>query len=231
MQGISLFCFGTVIDMIAITACGLMQQSAGWKEHRGEMYRIRRIILSRTATISLLLVGTAWDVGSTYAMVGERLWLDGNPFIRTLNWEQVLALQFIFGTASVAAFLFAYGRQPVIWPEEKLSFPAFVVFRIKRGFSLNFTAQHFRTEDVYAGMLLIWVLIFAHSLAGLINTVPLMGGPPLLEILHMKHAFDLDTLQNIGTGLLILCSIFLAHYPIYARYALSLEERRTAHSA
>ena len=211
--------------MMPITACGLMQQSAGWKEHKREMYRIRRIILSRTGTISLLLVGTAWDVGSTYAMVGKRLWLDGNPFIRTLNWEQVLALQIIFGIASVAAFLFAYGRQPAIWPEEKLSFTAFVVYRIKRGFSLNFTAQHFRTEDVYAGMLLIWVLIFAHSLAGLINTVPLLGGPPLLELLHMKQTYELDTLQNIGTGLIILCSIFLAHYPIYASYAMSQGDR------
>ena len=64
MQGISLFCFGPVIDMMAITACGLMQQSAGWKEHKREMYRIRRIILSRTGTISLLLVGTAWDVAN-----------------------------------------------------------------------------------------------------------------------------------------------------------------------
>ncbi len=188
------------------------------------MHLLKRVILSRTGTIALLLAGTAWDVGSTYAMVGERLWLDGNPFIRTLNWEQVLALQIIFGIASVAAFLFAYGRQPAIWPEEKRSFLSFVAYRIRRGFSLNFTAHHFKTEDVYAGMLLIWVLIFAHSLAGLINTVPILGGPPLLELLHMNQSYDVRTLQNIGTGLLIFCSIFFAHYPMYTSYAMSLEQ-------
>ena len=188
------------------------------------MIRLKRIILSRTGTIALLLVGTLWDVGSTYAMVGKRLWLDGNPFIRTLNWEQVAALQVIFGTAAIAAFLFAYGRQKAIWPKgERLAFLQFVKYRIRRGFSLNFTAKHFKTEDVYAGMLLIWVLIFAHGLAGLINTVPILGGPPLLEVLHMNHSYDVHTLQNIATGLLILCSVFFAHYPIYASYRLSLE--------
>jgi len=187
------------------------------------MHCLKRVILSRTGTISLLVLGTAWDVCSTYAMVGEKLWLDGNPFIRTLSWEQVMALQIIFGIAAVAAFLFAHGRQPAIWPEEKRSFLSFVAFRIRRGFSLNFTAQHFKTEDVYAGMLLIWVLIFAHSLAGLINTVPILGGPPLLEMLHMNQSYDVRTLQNIGTGLLIICSIFFAHYPMYTRYAMSME--------
>jgi hypothetical protein len=187
--------------------------------------RLKRIILSRTGTISLLLVGTIWDVGSTYAMVGKRLWLDGNPFIRTLNWQQVAVLQVIFGTAAIAAFLFAYGRQKAIWPKrEGLAFLQFVKYRIRRGFSLNFTAKHFKTEDVYAGMLLIWVLIFAHGLAGLINTVPILGGPSFLEIFQMEQINDVRIIQNIGTALLLLCSILFAHYPIYASYRLSLED-------
>ncbi len=196
------------------------------------MYRLKRIVLSRTGTIALLLVGTVWDVGSTYVMVGQRLWLDGNPFIRTLNWQQVLVLQGIFGTAAIAAFLFVYGRQRAIWPERDLPFLAFFKYRIRRGFSLNFTARHFKTEDVYAGMLLIWVLIFAHSIAGFINTVPILGGPSFLEIFKMEQINDVRTVQNIGTAFLLFCSILFAHYPIYASYTLSLEDaKRRAHSA
>lgn len=198
----------------------------GGREKVRQVIRLKRIILSRTGTIALLLLGTLWDVGSTYAMVGKRLWLDGNPFIRTLNWQQVWALQIIFGTAAIAAFLFAYGRQRAIWPKQKLPFLAFFKYRLKCGFSLSFTARHFKTEDVYAGMLLIWVLIFAHSIAGLINTVPILGGPSFLEIFTLEQINDVRTIQHIGTALLLFCSILFAHYPIYASYTLSFEGGR-----
>lgn len=182
---------------------------------------MKRILVSRPVTILCLLLATLWDAVSTYSIVGKRLWLDGNPFIRTLTWTQVILLQAILLTLSISAFLFVFQRQRVIWPDQEMGLTRFVLYRLKTCFSLDLSSRHFRTEDVYAGMLLIWVLIFAHTLAGIINTLQLLLERSLSEVLGLIRSCDVRMFQNISTVFIIILAVILAHLPLYLSYSLS----------
>jgi len=180
-------------------------------------------LIPRLMTIVLLFFSTLLDCGTTYASIGHKLYLDGNPFIRSFDWTQLLIMQGMGVFIIASAFLFASKEQHVIWPNKSLGFWSFFQYRLKKGFKLSFKLEHFQTEMVYAGVLLIWVVTIAHFLAGIIAGSPFLGGPSFLDILRLIGILELRTAQSITTLFILLVAFIGAHYPLYLAYVQTYE--------
>jgi len=144
--------------------------------------------------------------------------LDGNPLIRNLNWTQLLILLLLFQSIFAVFFWFAWRKQEALWPGQKMPFWRFLSYRLNKGLALKFHGTHLRTELIYAGMLLVWFLTFAHLLAGLITTSPLLGGPSFIDVFRSLGVDNWRTAQNFTVLINIAGALILAHWPLYARY-------------
>ena len=176
------------------------------------------IFTSRSFAVLLLIVSTVWDAGGTWLTVGRKLYLDGNPVVQSLNWTQLLVLLLVLHTALAVGFWFAWSRQEALWPNQRMSFWRFLSYRLKKGFALNFSRDHLKTEFIWAGMLLLWLPTFAHLLAGLIITSPLVGGPSFLDVFRRLGVDNWRTAQTFTSLFIIVAALILAHWPLYLRY-------------
>jgi len=183
------------------------------------------IFTSRAFAILVMVVGTVWDAGGTWLTVQNRLQLDGNPVVRSLNWTQLLVLLISLQVAIAVGFWFAWARQEALWPDQRMSFWRFLSYRLKKGLALNFNRDHLKTEAIWAGMLLLWLTTFAHLLAGLIITCPLVGGPSFVDIFRWLGVHNWRTAQNFTTLFIIVAAFILAHWPMYLQYRASQGHR------
>lgn len=177
-----------------------------------------RILISRTSAVLLFVATTVWDAGATYLTLGHQLHLDGNPFIRHMDWKGVAVLHAVLGVLLVAFYLMTHGKQRLLWPEEKTGFLRFLRRCVGQNVSFKLTLGI--RERVYAAQVLFWTLIFAHASAALITTCPLLGGPSFLDMARMLGGAAVRYAQN-GITLLIAGAAFVfAHYPLYQAYLL-----------
>jgi len=176
------------------------------------------ILTSRLFALFLLVVSSAWDATGTWLTLRDRLHLDGNPFIRGMNWTQLAALLILLQAAFAVVFWFSWTRQEALWPDENKSFWQFLGYRLNKGFALKFNRDHLKTEFIYAGMLLMWFPVFGHLLSGLIITCPLAGGPSFADIFRRLGVENWRTAQNFTTLFIVAASLILAHWPMYLRY-------------
>ena len=176
---------------------------------------ITRLLLSRSCAIVLLVCSTVFDCGTAYATVGGHLSFDGNPFIGCFNWGQLIGLQAAAVVVVSAVFLAVRGLQGRIWPKGPTSFWSFLVYRLKKEFTLTLTFDHLKTEAICAGVLMLWFITFMHSMAGITQLLPLMGGPSVLTVMQRIGIYGLRPAQNAVIVIGTACSFLVAHYPLY----------------
>jgi len=182
--------------------------------------RLKRIVVSRTGAVALLIMSTASDCWGTHATVGDKLYLDGNPFVRGLNWSQALILQAIVGTAIVVCYLVAWGKRREMYPSNgEMGLIRFTAQMLKGWMRLDIRWRTLRIEMIYAGLLLIWVAILAHSIAAAFIVSPLMGGPSWFDMARLLGVSDVRIAQLFYIILFgLVAPILLAHYPLYYMY-------------
>ncbi|MFA7184298.1 MAG: prepilin-type N-terminal cleavage/methylation domain-containing protein [Victivallales bacterium] len=183
----------------------------------------RNILISRTTAVFLLIISTMLDCTATDA--GHKLYLDGNPLIRGLNWNQLIVFQ-ITGIIIISlTFGFAFKKQRIIWPKIQVGFWRFLKYRLREGLALKFDSTSLKKEIIYAGLLCLWILFFAHLLAWLIMMPPLFGGPSFRDALAVLGITDLRVAQYIVTIFILAFAVILAHYPLYLAYSLKTEKQ------
>jgi hypothetical protein len=190
----------------------------------------QNMLISRAMAISLLGVSTMLDCTATYATCGHKLYLDGNPLIRGFDWNQLIIFQLACVIIFTLAFLFAFKKQQIIWPEVRMGFWRFLVHRLHEGFSLKFDSKHLKREIVYVGLLCLWIPVFGHLLAWMIMVPPLLGGHSFLDILSLLGITDLHIAQYVVTSFILVFAVIFAHYPLYLAYSLKMEKRATPSS-
>jgi hypothetical protein len=185
---------------------------------------LKNILLSKKFAISLLIICTIFDVGTTYATVKDKLFLDGNPLIRGLNWNQAIFLQVCASIIAITLFLISYRKNENIHRSIHMKFIPFLLMCIKKQFSISF--KTFKNDMVYTGLALLWVLVCAHFIAGLLAAFPLLGGPSILSILSRIGFDNFRNAQIIIVIMLIIISIIIGHYPVYLLYTRSFKKAR-----
>jgi hypothetical protein len=187
---------------------------------------MKRVLLSRASAVVLLILTTVWDAGATYLTLGHRLDMDGNPFIRGMDWKGVALIQVIVGVLVVAFFLATYGKQRLFWPGENVGFMGFIRRCVKENVSFKLKFSLGARETVYIGQVLLWTLISAHAIAALITTVPLLGGPSFLSVARLLGATAVRYSQSATTLFIVAGAIVCGHVPLYHAFLQNREEAR-----
>jgi hypothetical protein len=177
------------------------------------------LLLSKYFTIFLLIVSTIFDVGTTYATVKDKIYLDGNPIIRGLDWNEVIILQFIVLLFAIILYLISFRKHDTIWPNNHMNFMQFLKYCIKKQF--GFSIKSINKDIIYSGLAIIWVLIVAHFIAGLLAALPLLGGTSILSTMSKIGFANYRYSQIAIIIILIVISVIIGHYPIYLYYIRS----------
>jgi hypothetical protein len=185
---------------------------------------LKHILLSKYSGIVLLILSTFLDCGTTYATVKNKLYLDGNPIIRGLNWNQIIIIQLLMTIFVIVAFLLASRYQNKIMPKTSMKFIPFLVFFLKKQLYINF--KNYKDDLIYSGLVMLWILTCAHFIAGILAIMPLLGGPSILSFMSMIGFNGLRQSQFVIIVFVALLSIIIGHYPIYLSYNRTIKDSR-----
>lgn len=177
-----------------------------------------KYINTRLGVAFLLLVSTIFDCLTTYATAGHKLYLDGNPLFWKFNWTQLIIFQASAYIVIVIIYCGTFKKQHLLWPLSETKFIGFLQYSLTKGCSLKLDWGNLKTEIVYIGNLVLWFILFAHLLAGIIMLSALLGGPSFIDLLKPFGIRNIRTMQFMTCSFIFITAWIVAHYPLYLAY-------------